>query len=60
MKIYQRLAEMYTAGSDLRIAAEDGKYGIWNIKTKAFVNENRWATRKDAEDFLAVSLMLAK
>jgi hypothetical protein len=60
MKIYKRLAETHTDGSDFRIAAEDGKYGIWNIKTKAFANENRWATRKAAEDFLAVSLMIAK
>ena len=34
MPKYKTFAEMYIAGNGFCIAADDGKFGIWNIKTK--------------------------
>lgn len=58
---YKTLGDMYTANSGLTILPDgNALFGIWNTKTKSFVNEERWTSRKAAKDYLAVSLMLTK
>lgn len=43
------------------VLTDDGKtYAIKDTKTNQFVIEGGWSRKKDAEDFLAVSLMLGK
>jgi hypothetical protein len=61
MPKYKTLAAKVIAGTGLCVSIDaPNSWGIWDRKSKSFVSNERWTRRKDAEDFLAVSIMLGK
>ena len=61
---YRNLAEkfLYDSQTSLVVSfdAKTGKYGIWDRETGCFRGSYRWTRRKDALDYLAISVVLGK